>query len=326
MIFFIVSFLGCLLLSALLKRLLAKTKLSTVKERPMLLGLSLYLCIFAILICVLTYYNLSLSFIGKILIGSSLMLVLGIVDDIRGLSVNAKLLGQLAIAGVVVVLGMRTTIYYFPIWLNMVITIIWIVALVNAFNLLDIMDGLCTGVAFIMSVFFLLISLIIDGSSVTLFFWILSGATLGALIYNLPPAKLYLGDSGSMLLGFMFACSALNISYAPDFSEGLSLFIPVLIVALPIYDLTFTVFMRKKKGIAVAQKSRDHFVFIMKNLGFSTKKILAIMYGLCIFFGSSALLLKVLPSYLKILLLAIIIFVFAILTVVIGAIENRHSK
>ena len=88
-------------------------------------------------------------------------MLLGLIDDVNNLSIRAKLSGQLFVACVVVALGVRTTIYYFPGWLNMLITVIWITALVNAFNLLDIMDGLCTGIGFIVAVFFLLTSMII---------------------------------------------------------------------------------------------------------------------------------------------------------------------
>lgn len=326
LVYFIITFLVCLLLSALLKKLLSKSKLSVVKERPMLLGLSIYLSILLSLVFTFGYYKQTPPFIIKVLIGASFILLLGIADDVKKLSANLKLLGQLAIAWAMVMLGVRTTIYYFPVWFNMLITIIWIVALVNAFNLLDIMDGLCTGISFIVAVNFLLLSLITEAGFISIFFWVLTGATLAVLIYNFPPAKLYLGDSGSMLLGFIFALSALKISYAPDFNEGLSLFAPVLIVALPVYDLISTVFLRKKKGIPVGQKSPDHLAFILKGLGLNTKKILILMYGICILFGSSALLLKILSPSLKIWLLVIIASVLILLTILISIIESKHKR
>lgn len=295
-----------------------------VKERPMLLGVSAYLSILLSLVFVLGYYKLIDPFITKVLMGASLILFLGIADDVKQLSVNQKLMGQLAVVGVVIFLGIRTTIYYFPSWLNVIITIVWMVTAVNAFNLLDIMDGLCTGISFIVAVNFLLLSLTTEAGFISIFFWMLAGATLAALIYNFPPAKLYLGDSGSMLLGFLFACSALRISYAPDFNQGLSLFVPVLIVGLPVYDLVLTVVMRSKKGIPLGRKSPDHLAFILKELGLSIKKILMLMYGICILFGSSALLLKILSPSLKIWLLAIIVSALVLSTVLISRTESKY--
>lgn len=326
MIYFIVSFLVCLLLSLLLNKVLSKSRLSLVKERPMLLGVSIYLSILLSLVFVFACYKLTDPFITKVLIGASLILLLGIADDVKQLSANLKLSGQLAVAGVVIFLGIRTTIYYFPSWLNVIITIVWMVTAVNAFNLLDIMDGLCTGISFIVAVNFLLLSLITEAGFISIFFWILAGATLTALIYNFPPARLYLGDSGSMLLGFLFACSALRISYAPDFSQGLSLFVPVLIVGLPVYDLILTVVMRSKKGIPVGRKSPDHLAFILKNLGLNIKKILMLAYGLCLLFGSSALLLKFIPPSLKIWPLAIIAAALVLSTVLISRTESRYIR
>lgn len=326
MIYFITSLLACLLLSALLMRFLPKSRLSVAKERPMLLGLSIYLSILVSLVFASVYYKPGYPFITKLLIGSFLILLLGIADDLKDLSVNSKLLGQLVIAGAAVFLGIRTTIHYFPLWLNVAITIVWIVALVNAFNLLDIMDGLCAGISFIVSACFLLISLLTNAGFISIFFWILTGATLAALIYNLPPARLYLGDSGSMLLGFIFACCALKISYAPHFSQGLSLFVPVLIVALPLYDLIFTMFMRKKKGLPVDQKSGDHLAFILKSMGLGPKKILVLAYGICVLFSVSAVLLKVLPASLKIWLLAVIGFVLILSTFLISGMESKQIR
>ena len=108
----------------------------------------------------------------------------------------------------------------------------------------------------------------------------------------------------------------------PDFSEGLSLFVPLLIVALPVYDLTFTIFMRRKKRIPIAQKSKDHFVFIMKGLGFGEKKILALIYGMCILFSLSALFLKITPPSLKIWPLVFIATALFLLTGIISKAES----
>ena len=325
MVLFVISSVTCFLLAGLLKKVLAQSKLSTVKERPMLLGIAIYGAILITTIFAFSYYGFYDLFVGKLMIGSFLILLLGIIDDVRKLSVRAKFSGQVAVAIIAVILGIKTTIAYFPLWVNILITILWVTALVNAFNLLDIMDGLCIGISLIVSAFFLLASLLTGTSSMVIFFVLLTGAILASLIYNFPPAKLYLGDAGSMLLGFIFACSTLQISYAPDFSERLSLFVPVLILAVPLYDLAFTMLTRRRKGISVVQKSKDHLVFVMKNAGFSTKKILMIIYGLCVAFGCSALLLKALDPFFKMWLLFIIASASVILMIKISRIKELKN-
>jgi UDP-GlcNAc:undecaprenyl-phosphate/decaprenyl-phosphate GlcNAc-1-phosphate transferase len=299
MIFFISSFFICLVLPVILKKFLSKSRLATNKEKPMLLGLSIYLSVFIIYICVSIYYKINIPFPATILAGSSFMLLIGIIDDIKNLSVKAKLTGQIIASCIVIFMGVRTSIVYFPVWINMIITLIWIVALVNAFNFLDILDGLCTGISLIISVAFLAVSIASGMHTVSLFFWILSGAILAAFIHNIPAARFYLGDSGSMLIGFIFACSTMQISYAPDASHRLSLFVPILIVFLPVYDLIFTVFMRLKKGKVIFEKSGEHFALMLKSKGYSIRRILAIMYTICLISAASAFSLKVAPLFLK---------------------------
>jgi len=207
----------------------------------------------------------------------------------------------------------------------MLVTAIWIIALINAFNLLDIMDGLCIGISLIISILFLIASFVTGTQPIAALFWMFSGALAGAFIYNYPPAKLYLGDSGSMLLGFIFARSALSISYAPENLNKLSLLVPVMILGLPLYDLSLTVFMRAKKGIPIMSKSNDHLVFIMRSLGLSTRKILVIMYAATICFGVCALLLLVVGTIWKVLfLLGMVVCLFG-LTLTISRAEERRK-
>ncbi|NQT89926.1 MAG: undecaprenyl/decaprenyl-phosphate alpha-N-acetylglucosaminyl 1-phosphate transferase [Candidatus Omnitrophica bacterium] len=324
--FLFISFFVCLLSAAVLKKLLPKNALSTVKEKPMLLGLSVYFSVLATTALVLNSYGLFSLFITKLLVGSLLILTLGIVDDIWKLSIGLKLLGQLIIASFIVFLGVRTTIYYLPVWANILLSVIWIVALLNAFNLLDIKDGLCTGISFIISIFFLLVSMATNAEVTTVFFWIMCGATLATLVYNFPPAKLYLGDSGSMLLGFIFACCALDMSYAPNFRQEFALFTPLLLLGLPLCDMSFAMAMRWKRGIPIVHKSNDHLVLMMKDRGFGNKRILVVMYAICIAFGICALLLQILAPLLKIWLLGAILLCLLLVAVFIGSAEPKKLQ
>ena len=318
MIFFILSFLICLVLPFVLKGPLFNNRLYTNKEKPMLLGVSIYVSILIVAGLALIYRKPDIRFLANIMTGSFFIMTLGIVDDIKKLSVREKLFGQIIVSCIVVFLGIRTSIVFLPVWMNLAITVIWIVALVNAFNFLDIMDGLCTGISFIVSIMYLAISMLSGTQGVDIFFWILSGSILAAFVHNVPKARFYLGDSGSMLIGFLFACSTVQISYAPDIAHRLSLLAPLLILFVPIYDLMLTVFMRYKKRIAIFKKSNDHLVLILKKRGFGIRKILTIMYIACFFSGVSALLLKAAPLNAKqwvLVFFAMGVFVFNIFLV-----------
>lgn len=292
MIFFFISFLLCIFIPKIFQRFWGKTSIGINKERPMFLGVSIYISLLIVFSIAYLYSNSTNLFLERIMISSFFILALGLGDDISHFSVFRKFVGQSIIAGIAIFLGIRTSIAFIPDWANMVITLFWIVALVNAFNFLDIMDGLCTGVSLIICVTFLLMSIISGDYHAGVFFSILSGSLLAAWIHNRPPARFYLGDSGSMLIGYIFACSAMQISYAIDFQHGLALFVPILIVWVPLYDLFLTVFIRFRKKISVFQKSNDHFVFILRNKGFRLRTILIIMYVFCLLSSLCALLLR----------------------------------
>jgi UDP-GlcNAc:undecaprenyl-phosphate/decaprenyl-phosphate GlcNAc-1-phosphate transferase len=299
MIFAIFSFLLCLIIPVALKKFFPNCRLSVNKEKPMFLGISVYLSFFSVFFYSVFYNRTDIYFYIPLITGSSLILAVGILDDTKNLSVKSKLAGQIIAASAVVFMGVRTSIVYLPVWANMVITVIWVVALINSFNFLDVMDGLCTGISFIICCAFLFISVISGMQEMAVFFYILCGSILAAFLHNAPRARFYLGDSGSMVIGFIFACSAVQIRYAPDMRHSLSLIIPLLIMGLPLSDLIFTILTRWKKGLAVFKKSSDHAALMLKNRGLSVRAVLAIMYGICILSATSALLLKVFPVLLK---------------------------
>jgi UDP-GlcNAc:undecaprenyl-phosphate/decaprenyl-phosphate GlcNAc-1-phosphate transferase len=326
MIFFIFSFFICLMLPIIFRKFLSKNRLATNKEKPMFLGISIYLSLLVASVSASIYYKTDASFLSIILPGSFFMLLLGIIDDVKNLSVKAKLAGQIVVACIVILLGVRTSIVYLPAWANVIITLVWIVTLVNAFNFLDIMDGLCTGISFIICITYLAISTVSGAYPVSIFFWVLSGSILAALIHNAPLARFYLGDSGSMMIGFIFACSTMQISYAPDTKHGLSLFVPLLVLALPLYDLFFTVFMRLKKRMVIFKKSGEHFALMLKARGFNISGILTIMYTACLFSGIAALSLKIVYPSLKPWVLAafaVLVFTWNIFMVKISNTNER---
>ena len=228
------------------------------------------------------YKGLSKEIVG-IILSSSAMLVFGIFDDWRELSIRAKFLMQIIATCLLVLFGVRTQIVYFGDTLNIVITFIWVLGITNAFNHLDIMDGVAGGVAIIVGIAFLAISILNSDIRSVILSLIFIGALSSFFLYNYPPAKIYMGNSGSHLLGFILAAIALIISYAP-LERKAALLSPLLILGLPIFDTTFLVFVRLINKCLPFKKSNHHLVLRFSALGYSKKGVLFIMLIFSLFF------------------------------------------
>ena len=231
----------------------------------------------------------------SILIGSFILLIVGIIDDINSIKPLSKFLGQLAAAIVVVYYGnvVMQDISAYGLYLNFgiiarPITIIFILGIINCLNLIDGLDGLAGGIA---TIFFITISIIIsimgiyNGLDASLSL-IMIGATLGFLIYNFHPAKIFMGDSGSMFLGYIIAVISLlgfkNVTLT-------SFLVPVLILAIPILDTFFAIVRRLLKKESFAKADKEHFHHqILKRAGNQTKTVL-IIYLIQILFSSASI-------------------------------------
>ena len=184
--------------------------------------------------------------------------------------------------------GFSTKIVFIPAWLNMVITVVWILFITNAFNLLDIMDGLTAGLVVIISLSLLAIAFLNKDIFSCAILTALIGSYLAFLKYNYPPAKVYMGDTGSLLSGFLLAVIAINISYAP-IDRKVALLTPILAMSLPVYDTLFLIVMRVKKRKPIFNKTKDHFALRLVTMGHSVKKSVWIMYGFSAFLALAAI-------------------------------------
>ncbi len=200
----------------------------------------------------------------------------GLYDDVKELSPAGKLICQGIVAFIVVSQVMRTEIIYLPPVLNACLSVLWIVAMANAMNLLDILDGLAGGISIISLVTFFLFGLITGNYFVVLVSSVSAAVVMAFLRYNLPPARIFMGDAGSQFLGFVLALMAIELSLAPAGRE-IGLVIPVVILAVPLFDLFFVVIMRLKQKKSIFLKSNDHFVFRMLQSGMSNKTIVTAM-------------------------------------------------
>ncbi|MGA2775323.1 MAG: MraY family glycosyltransferase [Candidatus Omnitrophota bacterium] len=250
-----------------------------------------------------------------ILLASFFMFIFGIIDDKKRLSVVVKAIMQIIAALILVAFGVKTQIIYIGTTANIIITLIWLIGITNSFNHLDIMDGLAAVAAAIcVGAFLFLTALKTDIFPITLAV-ILIGGLSGFLRYNLPQAKVYLGNTGSHFIGFIIAAMAITISYA-TIERKIALISPLLILGLPIFDTAFVIFMRILKRKSPFMKSNDHIATRLLRIGLSKWQTLLLMGGwgmLCAFSGIS-LCLNLLPGLLLIaavLMLSLAVFLYA---------------
>lgn len=230
---------------------------------------------------------------GLVIIGASTFLFLvGLVDDFLHTKPYQKLIGQ--------VMGSAFVIYYglsLP-WtsysaLNVAITIFWLIGVTNALNLLDNMDGLATGIAVIASGFLALSFLSTGHLTEALTMMTFAGALLGFLVYNSNPASIFMGDSGSMFIGFFLASAALvNVSGGRSRSLLPVLAVPILVLFIPIFDTTFVTILRKVSGRAASHGGRDHTSHRLVALGMSERHAVWMLYGFAALSGVLALLVQ----------------------------------
>ncbi|MDP2928227.1 MAG: MraY family glycosyltransferase [Candidatus Omnitrophota bacterium] len=289
MLNYLIIFTSALIFSMLFTFLLAKfslkNKILKTNDIPLVGGVGIGLAfIFALSLGIFTL-DLSLTKISAIAVASLAMLFFGVIDDLRELSIVHKLLVQSICAVYLISCGIKTEIMYLGFWGNAVITFFWLLGVTNAFNLLDILDGLTTGLVLIISSAFLLIGFLSADLNVQILSLILCASSSGFLFFNFPPAKVYLGNSGSHFFGLLLAAIALIAHYA---SEGnvFALVSPVMILGLPIMDTALLIIFRVIKKKLPFNKSKDHVVLKIKALGFSPVRVLLIMYLLCFIFSA----------------------------------------
>ncbi len=289
------------------------------KPTPSFGGIGIFLSFVLGLIIV---YLINKSWINVhwgILTAAFFAFLLGLYDDIRSLSPVAKLIGQIGIATFVIVLGYSTEFFYprienenIALLLNTLLTYIWIVGITNAINLLDNMDGLAGGIslvaALILSYFFwregnfefLLISIA------------LSGSILGFLIYNFPPASIFMGNSGSTFIGFTLA--VLAIARQPQASNVFAILgVPTLIFLLPIIDITLVTFTRLLEGKPISKGGVDHTSHRLVAFGLSERHALIVLFVIALFAGLSAAILESINYWISLVLVPIIVISLAIL-------------
>jgi len=227
-----------------------------------------------------------------ILFSGILILGLGLVDDIYKLSAKTKLMAQIMVALLLISFGIRITLFIENNFISSIVTLVWIVGITNAFNLLDNMDGLSAGVAFIASIIFFVIAASQSQVFTATILLVFAGSIFGFLRYNMYPARIFMGDAGSMFIGYILAVLTVVSSYYTKSSPTLfPVIMPVLILGVPIFDTIYVLAVRIKSKKDLLQGDMNHFSHRLVNLGMTQKQAVLFIYLITFCVGINALLL-----------------------------------
>ena len=226
-----------------------------------------------------------------VLVGLGLIFITGLLDDFYNIRARMRFVLQLSVAVALAVFGYKFDAVWLPAagtiqlgWFAYPLTVLWIVGVINAVNMIDGMDGLCGGISLIALFSFGLILVNrgqIQGSAIAI---ILSGSIVGYLFYNFPPAKIFMGDSGSNMLGY--ALAVLPLLEKNSISTGTMLWIAPTILLLPIFDVFAAMWRRLRQGNSIMSPDRWHIHHKLMHLGFSNRAILALIYSVCMSLGA----------------------------------------
>src|ERR1041385_5948864 len=280
------------LVRALARRIgiVAKPKIDRWHKKPtaMLGGLGIWLSVIITYLFFLPHNSQTWVIVAC----STFLFFVGLVDDVIHTKPYQKLIGQIIGAAAVVNYGLTLPWTSSPS-IDVVITIFWLIGITNAINLLDNMDGLATGIAAIASGF-LAVNFIATGQPMAaVMMGVFTGALIGFLVYNSHPASIFMGDCGSMFIGFFLASSSLvNLAGGRSRSFLPVLAVPILVLFIPIFDTTFVTVLRKVSGRAASQGGRDHTSHRLVALGMSERHAVWMLYGFAALSGILALLVQ----------------------------------
>ena len=264
---------------------------------PRLGGLAIFL---GIIVPSLAFLELSGEMRG-ILLGAAVACVVGAVDDFRGLDPIPKLAGQVIAAAIPTAFGVwidHFTLPFFgavdvPAAIGIPLTIVWIVAVMNMVNFLDGLDGLAAGVCGIAGITFSVLALSLGKADAAILSAIVAGACIGFLRHNFFPARIFMGDSGALVLGFTLA--TVSVAGLLKTASTIVLFLPLVVLAVPIIDTSFVVAKRLKYGRPIYSADRSHLHHRFLNIGFSQRRAALVMWGWTATLGAAALATRFIP-------------------------------
>lgn len=298
------------------------------KLMPRMGGFAIYLSFFAVLFL---SHDLTREHIG-LFVGGTVLVLVGIIDDMKDIPAKVKLLGQILAACIVVASGVRVEFMtnfilggMFPLYIFSVpFTVIWIVAIINAVNLIDGLDGLAAGTSIIAAVTMAISGYATGQTEMASIALILIGSTLGFLKYNFHPAKIFMGDTGSMFLGYNLAVLAV-MGFTKSFTL-LSLVTPILVLAIPILDTLFAIIRRKMNNKPIFKPDKNHLHHCLLNYGFSHRDTVLVIYAVSAVLALCGLIMTYLNPAQGVILLGVISVVIIYGAMELGVIGQKKDK
>jgi UDP-GlcNAc:undecaprenyl-phosphate GlcNAc-1-phosphate transferase len=245
-------------------------------------GLAVYLSFLLALSLTMGFEKEVLGF----LLAGSIMVLVGLVDDLGSLGPWQKLAGQGVAVLVLVKSGITIQLTFVPVWLAVPLSVLWLLAATNAFNLIDIMDGLSAGTALVAALALLVVADDNGRVASATMLAALAGSCLGFLRYNFEPARIYLGDAGSNFLGLMLGAMAMNNAYTGI--NPLAAIAPALILGVPLFDMLFVMYIRRRRGLPVMLGSPDHVALRLRRWKLTVRQTAGTSYLATAILGGAA--------------------------------------
>ena len=302
------------------------------RPTPRIGGLAI---IFGFLVAIISFNDSWSRELVSILIGVGILGVLGIIDDCKELDAKLKFVVQIIAALVVVIFGdIRISVMsnpnvfsenpyiIFPQWLSITVTVLWIVFMTNAVNFIDGLDGLAAGVSAIMSMSLVFIAITYHEYEIALLGIALMGACFGFLPFNFNPAKIFMGDTGSMFLGYML--SVLSVQGMFKSYAVISFAVPIIMLGLPLFDALFAMLRRLLTGKNPMSADRGHLHHRLYDMGFSQKQTVFILYAISGVLGITSILLAE-QRFLRAMLLLISVLIFLLIATMLGKNSYVHK-
>lgn len=304
------------------------------KPIPFLGGVAIYI---ATIIGILIFMPLKSSTTIAFILGGSLIMLTGLIDDFIDLSPRKKLLLQVVGAFILVIGGVTIKTLTYPFTasgsnkvielstgFSVLITIFWIVGITNTINLIDGLDGLSAGVTAISSITLMVVAYKLGYKQTVVISGILAGSALGFLPYNFNPAKIFMGDAGALFLGYML--SAISIEGVMKSSAAIAVVVPIMILGIPIFDTTFAICRRLAKGQHPMQADKGHLHHRLLRRGYSQRQTVMILYGISMLFGAIAISITKVNSRRSVELSLILFLAAIIFAVAIGRLEKKNEQ
>src|SRR2546421_8683966 len=304
------------------------------KPTAMLGGVAIFLSVAAVILFYLFFIpartdeiaNHDRAYLWVVLGASAFLFMVGLADDLFHAKPYQKLIGQVMGAAFIIYYGLALP-WTGSVAINMVLTIFWLIGITNAINLLDNMDGLASGIAAISSIFLAVNFLASAQATEAMVLAIFAAALIGFLVYNSNPASIFMGDCGSMFIGFFLASTSL-MSVAGGRSRSFLpvLAVPILILFIPIFDTTFVTVLRKLSGRSASQGGRDHTSHRLVALGMSERRAVWMLYGLAGLSGFLAIMVRQVKPDVSIALLAAFTLVLTLLGVYLAGVKGYDEE